>query len=150
MSLQRDSSKDPQRQGSPLRLVLEFYQRVDKPIRSQPTLEIPDSEIRQLLNLLDEESTELKIALGKHDIIDVADALGDIVYVIYGAALQFGIDLDRVLESVHLANMSKPNSDGSVARSREGKILRGDSYRPPAVGEVLGIFDGTGRASDRQ
>ncbi|GAA2074434.1 nucleoside triphosphate pyrophosphohydrolase family protein [Actinomadura alba] len=142
-----DEPSEPSR--TPLRLVLDFYRLVGKPVRAFPTLSVPGEETRQLIDLLDEEIAELKLALGDDDLLGVADALGDIAYVVYGAALQFGIDLDRVLESVHNANMSKPNADGTIVRSGEGKILRGDSYRPPALRSVLGLDEQPPPTGDR-
>jgi predicted HAD superfamily Cof-like phosphohydrolase len=128
---------------SALRLAFDFYRLVDKPIRDRPTIDIPQTEMRQILHLLDEEVTELKLALGGNDLRGVVDALGDIVYVTYGAALQFGVDLERVVLRIHQANMSKPNSDGSILKSSEGKILRGDAYEPPALLEIPALEEAT-------
>jgi predicted HAD superfamily Cof-like phosphohydrolase len=98
---------------------------------------LPTGEVQQLINLLDEEVGELRSALAEDNLVRIADGLGDVVYVAYGAALQFGIDLDVVVKAVHEANMTKPNSDGSIRQSAEGKILRGDSYVPPALEDKL-------------
>jgi predicted HAD superfamily Cof-like phosphohydrolase len=133
-----NSSKD-ERSWSPHRLVDEFYRRVNKTIRSRSTVDLPDSEIREIEELLEEEAGELRQALQARNLVKIADGLGDVVYVVYGAALQFGIPLDDVVQEIHEANMTKPNSDGTVRRSSAGKILRGDSYVPPALEEKLKI-----------
>jgi predicted HAD superfamily Cof-like phosphohydrolase len=122
-----------------LRMVAEFYRRVGKPIRTRPTGSIPSGEVNQLMRLLREEVDELTVAVEAKDVVGIADGLGDIVYVVYGAALQYGIDLDRVLVAIHEANMTKPNADGSIMRARDGKIMRGDSYLEPALREALGL-----------
>jgi predicted HAD superfamily Cof-like phosphohydrolase len=122
---------------SPLELVAEFYRRAEKPIRSQPTAELPREEIRQITALLVEEVGELRSALKRRDLKDIADGLADVIYVVYGAALQFGIDLDDVLLRIHEANMSKSNADGTFPKSKAGKVLRGDMYEPPDLEEEL-------------
>jgi predicted HAD superfamily Cof-like phosphohydrolase len=130
----------PKKHGSvsrPAQLVLEFYGLVGKPIRDSPTASIPDSEKKQVSDLLFEELGELRTGIVKSDIKAIADALADIVYVAYGAALQFGIDLDDAFEVVHAANMSKPNADGSVRMSSTGKILKGDRYLAPDLSQAL-------------
>jgi predicted HAD superfamily Cof-like phosphohydrolase len=133
-----NKSKD-EMSWSPLRLVAEFYRRVNRTIRSRPTIDLPDAEIRQIEELLEEEVDELRKALHDRNLVKIADGLGDVVYVVYGAALQFGIPLDDVVQAIHEANMTKPNSDGTVKRSSAGKILRGDAYVPPALEDKLKI-----------
>lgn len=66
-------------------------------------------------------------------IVPIADALADLVYVAYGAALEFGIDLDAVIREVHASNMSKLNADGTVLRRDDGKILKGDGFFAPRI-----------------
>jgi predicted HAD superfamily Cof-like phosphohydrolase len=128
---------------TPLALVAEFYRRVGRDIRHEPTAKLPEAEVKLLIDLLDEEMGELRDALERRDLIGIADGLGDVVYVAYGAALQFGIDLDVVVKAIHEANMTKPNSDGTIQRSAAGKILRGDSYVPPALEKTLKSSGGT-------
>jgi len=119
---------------SPLELVAQFYQRVGRPIRRRPTAELPSAEVQQLVELLDEEVGELRSALHDSDLVDIADGLGDVVYVAYGAALQYGIDLDVVIRAIHEANMTKEDSD-RVTPGR--KVPRGPSYVPPALEDKL-------------
>ena len=130
---------------TPLALVAEFYRRVGRDIRKEPTTKLSEAEVKLLIDLLNEEMGELRAALEKRDLVGIADGLGDVVYVAYGAALQFGIDLDAVVRAIHDANMTKPNSDGSIRRSAAGKILRGDSYVPPALEKTLKSSEGKDR-----
>ena len=125
-------------------MVQEFYRLVGREIRFKPTVDIPHQEVTQIRQLLLEEMAELTSAMKRNNLVDIADGLGDVVYVLYGAALQYGINLDRVLVAVHQANMSKPNSDGSILRSQGGKILRGDAYNPPAIERALSDKPETG------
>lgn len=113
---------------SPIELVREFYRVVGNPIRESPTADVPDGEVEGIIELLDEEVQELREALGDKDLAGIEEEVGDVLYVVYGIVLQFGIDLDRVLSETHAKNMSKPNADGTVVKSKHGKILRGDVY----------------------
>lgn len=89
-------------------------------------------------NLIEEEVEELRDALHADDIVETADALADIVYVCYGAALEFGIDLDRVLAEVHSSNMSKVWPDGTVHYRQDGKVEKPHgSWRAPNIARVL-------------
>lgn len=93
---------------------------------------------RQLrYDLISEETEELRMALNDLDVVETADALADIVYVAYGAALEFGIDLDAVLAEVHSSNMRKTWDDGKVHRREDGKVLKPPYWEPPNIAEVL-------------
>lgn len=83
------------------------------------------------------EVTEAVIDEGNRDIVETADALADLVYVIYGMALESGIDLDAVLAEVHSSNLSKLMPDGSVKRREDGKVLKGPNFRQPDIAGVL-------------
>ena len=79
-----------------------------------------------------------------HDLVDVdtvayADALADLVYVCFGAAIEAGIDLNMVLRDVHRSNMSKLDADGRPIYREDGKVLKGPHYSAPNIKEVLGL-----------
>ena len=71
------------------------------------------------------------------DAFSVAEAVADIVYVVYGTALTYGIDLDSVLREVHRANMSKLGADGKPLLRQDGKVLKSDRYRPPDIAPIV-------------
>jgi predicted HAD superfamily Cof-like phosphohydrolase len=96
--------------------------------------DLPRAEVQQLMELLDEEVGELRKALQEADLVGIADGLGDVVYVAYGAALQYGIDLDVVIRAIHDANMTKADADEVTLRE---KVPRGESYIPPALEDKL-------------
>ena len=73
----------------------------------------------------------------KEDLVAIADALADIVYVIYGTALTYGIDLDSVLREVHRSNMSKLGGDGKPLLRGDGKVIKSERYFPPDISSVL-------------
>lgn len=114
----------------PADAVLEFHQHFGLPARTIPVDRLPDAEVELRRQLLSEEFTEYLAAAGNGDIVAVADALADMVYVIYGTALHYGIDLDAVLAEVHRANMTKTGHNG-------GKAVKGPGYQPPDIPAVL-------------
>ena len=92
----------------------------------------PDDKITALrYDLIKEELGELREAMDKKDIKEVADALTDILYVTYGAGHAFGIDLDKCFEEVQNSNMSKLGSDGKPIYNDKGKVMKGPNYFKP-------------------
>lgn len=117
-------------------MVREFHETFGLPVRALPTIPLPDEE-KLRVNLLQEEFKEYRTASYDHDIVDIADALADMVYVIYGTALTYGIDLDAVIAEVHRSNMSKLGPDGKPVYRADGKVIKGPHYLPP---DVLGVL----------
>ena len=98
----------------------------------------PDEKITSLrYDLIKEELGELKEAMDKKDIKEVADALTDILYVTYGAGHAFGIDLDKCFEEVQNSNMSKLGSDGKPIYNDKGKVMKGPNYFKPNLGKYV-------------
>ena len=84
-------------------------------------------------NLIHEELAELNAALMSNDLVEVADALGDLLYVVYGAAVSFGIDMEPVFDEIHRTNMLK---DGGGNRA-DGKVSKPADWQPPRIREIL-------------
>ena len=82
-------------------------------------------------DLIKEELEELKVAMENKDLLEVADALTDILYVTYGAGHAFGINLDRCFEEVQNSNMSKLGKDNKPIYNDSGKVLKGPKYFKP-------------------
>jgi predicted HAD superfamily Cof-like phosphohydrolase len=101
-----------------------------------PTTDIPPHlhELRQ--RLFDEEAGELAEAVCGRDIVKIADALGDIVFVAVGTAVTYGIPFDAVLAEVFRSNMTKTNTPA------EAKLVKGPDYEPPRIAELLGKGEG--------
>tara|TARA_B100000575_G_scaffold291729_1_gene298321 strand:- start:1910 stop:2281 length:372 start_codon:yes stop_codon:yes gene_type:complete len=98
----------------------------------------PDQKITSLrYDLIREELGELKEAMDKKDIKEVADALTDILYVTYGAGHAFGIDLDKCFEEVQKSNMSKLGPDGKPIYNDKGKVMKGPNYFKPDLGKFV-------------
>ena len=89
------------------------------------------------INLIEEELIELKDAVNKRDIKEVADALTDILYVTYGAGHAFGINLDNCFEEVQKSNMSKLGVDGKPIYNDQGKVMKGPNYFKPDLKKFL-------------
>jgi predicted HAD superfamily Cof-like phosphohydrolase len=119
--------------------VARFHRAYGLPVRERPVdaLDVGEMALRQAL--MDEEVGELREAALAGDLVEVADALADIVYIAYGTAHVYGIDLDAVLDEVHASNMTKLGPDGRVLRRADGKVLKGPDYRPPDVARALGL-----------
>ena len=89
------------------------------------------------LNLIQEELDELTIAIKENDILEVADALTDILYVTYGAGHAFGINLDKCFDEVQKSNMSKLGKDGKPIYNDKGKVMKGPDYFKPDLSKFL-------------
>lgn len=97
-----------------------------------------DPEVAKLrLDLIAEELDELQEAMEDDDIVEIADAIADILYVTYGTALAYGIDADRCFAEVHRSNMSKLDEEGKPVYRADGKVLKGPHYSPPDLSFVL-------------
>jgi predicted HAD superfamily Cof-like phosphohydrolase len=116
--------------------VQQFHRAADVENPDYPQL--PTYE-RQMLRekLIEEEFWELKQAFSEGDVVAYADAVADLLYVVYGTADEAGIDADAVFAEVHRSNMSKVGADGKVLKRADGKILKPDTYSPPDVESVL-------------
>jgi predicted HAD superfamily Cof-like phosphohydrolase len=119
--------------------VAEFHMAFNLPMRQLPSTEIDDALARLRVALLEEEVGEFVAASEKGDLVGIADALADIIYVIYGTALTYGIDLDTVLREVHRSNMSKLGGDGKPLIREDGKVLKSEKYFPPDIASVLNL-----------
>ncbi len=89
------------------------------------------------LDLISEELEELKNAMTSKDLLEVADALTDILYVTYGAGHAFGINLDKCFDEVQNSNMSKLGSDGKPIYNDLGKVMKGPDYFKPDLSKFL-------------
>ena len=99
---------------------------------------LSNNKINELrISLIKEELDELKKALEDKDILEVADALTDILYVTYGAGHAFGINLDKCFDEVQQSNMSKLGTDGKPIYNEAGKVMKGPNYFKPDLSKFL-------------
>ena len=99
---------------------------------------INNAKINNLrLSLIKEELDELTVAMKNKDLIEVADALTDILYVTYGAGHAFGINLDRCFDEVQKSNMSKLGEDNKPIYNENGKVMKGPNYFKPDLSKFI-------------
>ena len=89
------------------------------------------------VSLINEELEELKKAISERDILEIADALTDLLYVTYGAGHAFGIDLDKCFDEVQNSNMSKLDENGKPIYNELGKVLKGPNYFKPDLRKFI-------------
>ena len=110
--------------------VKTFMETFGQEVKTKPSFS--SDKINTLrYDLIKEELEELKIAMENKDLLEVADALTDILYVTYGAGHAFGIDLDKCFEEVQNSNMSKLGEDGKPIYNDYGKVMKGPKYFKP-------------------
>ena len=107
-----------------------FMKTFGQEVKEKPSFS--SDKINQLrISLIKEELDELKEAMDSRDLLEVADALTDLLYVTYGAGHAFGIDLDKCFEEVQNSNMSKLGDDGKPIYNKFGKVMKGPNYFNP-------------------
>ena len=113
-----------------------FMKTFGQEVKVSPSLSTNQiSELR--VSLINEELEELKAAINKKDLLEVADALTDILYVTYGAGHAFGINLDKCFEEVQNSNMSKLGKDGKPIYNESGKVMKGPNYFRPDLNKFV-------------
>ena len=116
--------------------VKKFMETFGQEIKEKASF--PNDKITSLrYDLIKEELGELKEAMDKKDLKEVADALTDILYVTYGAGHAFGINLDECFKEVQSSNMSKLGSDGKPIYNDKGKVMKGPDYFKPDLGKFV-------------
>lgn len=116
--------------------VGEFMNTFGQEVKTTP--DWPSEDTQKLrLELIAEELEEMWDAIENKDLVSVADALTDILYVTYGAGHAFGIDLDKCFAEVQRSNMSKLGEDGKPIYRDDGKVLKGPNYSEPDLKSIL-------------
>ena len=117
-------------------MVGDFMEAFGQEVLYMPSM--PDTNLAALrLDLINEEVQELRDGLGKRSMLEIADALTDILYVVYGAGHAFGIDLDECFNEVHRGNMTKLGEDGRPLYRDDGKVMKGPNYEDPNLEQFL-------------
>ena len=113
-----------------------FMKTFGQEVKIKPSLST--DKINNLrISLINEELEELKKAIEDKNIIEVADALTDILYVAYGAGHAFGINLDKCFDEVQKSNMSKLGDDGKPIYNENGKVMKGPKYFKPDLSKFI-------------
>ena len=113
-----------------------FMKTFGQEVKNKPSFST--DKINQLrISLIQEELDELKEAMINNDLLEVADALTDLLYVTYGAGHAFGIDLDKCFNEVQNSNMSKLGEDGKPIYNELGKVMKGPNYFKPDLSKFI-------------
>ena len=113
-----------------------FMKTFGQEVKTKPSLST--EKINKLrIDLIKEELEELTEAMNNRDLLEVADALTDILYVTYGAGHAFGIDLDKCFDEVQNSNMSKLDENGKPIYNESGKVMKGPNYFKPDLSKFV-------------
>ena len=116
--------------------VKQFMETFGQEVLNKP--KFPNNKtIKLRIDLIKEELYELEEAINNNNLVEVADALTDILYVTYGAGHAFGIDLDACFEEVQNSNMSKLDKNGNAIYNEDGKVLKGPNYYEPDLKKFI-------------
>lgn len=119
-----------------LGLLREFHETYGHLIATHPSQ--PSDEVKVLrIALMAEELTEVLAAMDEGDLPNIAKELADLLYVVFGTALGYGIPMDEVFAEVHRSNMSKVGEDGKPIFRDDGKVLKGPNFQPADIAPIL-------------
>ena len=113
-----------------------FMKTFGQEVKTKPSLST-DKINKLRVDLIKEELDELQEAIKNNDLLEVADALTDILYVTYGAGHAFGIDLDKCFDEVQNSNMSKLGENGEPIYNESGKVMKGPNYFKPDLSKFV-------------
>ncbi len=113
-----------------------FMKTFNQEVKNKPSFST-DKINKLRIDLIKEELEELTEAMDNRDLLEVADALTDILYVTYGAGHAFGIDLDKCFDEVQSSNMSKLSENGKPIYNESGKVMKGPNYFKPNLSKFV-------------
>lgn len=123
-----------------LEAVEEFHTAFGLGINLKPTADLGTAKNRLRFELMKEENEEYLAAANAGDLVEVADALGDMLYILCGTILEHGMQdkIEEVFEEIQRSNMSKLGADGKPLYREDGKVLKGPHYFEPRLNSILG------------
>jgi len=119
--------------------VQQFHEAFKLGIKQEPTANLGEAKNKLRYNLMAEENDEYFEAAQNDDLVEVADALGDMLYILCGTILEHGMQykIEEVFNEIQRSNMSKLGADGKPIYREDGKVLKGPSYFKPNIKEIL-------------
>ena len=125
-----------------LNAVAEFHNAFDIESADSPIANIPSQTVLLRYNLMKEENEEYLDAAQKKDLVEVADALGDMLYILCGTILSHGMQykITEVFNEIQRSNMSKLGDDGKPIYREDGKVLKGPNYFKPDIKSILNKY----------
>jgi predicted HAD superfamily Cof-like phosphohydrolase len=131
--------ENPLTLGRAINHVRDFHDAFRVPVRHTPSTELPDNEIELRFNLMKEENEEYLEAAQNGDIVEIADALGDMLYILCGTINAHGLQekMASVFEEIQRSNMSKLDDNGEPIYREDGKVLKSSNYFKPDIRSIL-------------
>lgn len=122
-----------------LKAVQEFHEAFGLGIQHKPTTNLKSDKIKLRFNLMAEENEEYLEAAEANDLVEVADALGDMLYILCGTILEHGMQhkIEAVFNEIQRSNMSKLGADGNPIYREDGKVMKGPNYFKPNIPEII-------------
>tara|TARA_B100000575_G_C23017580_1_gene586015 strand:+ start:579 stop:968 length:390 start_codon:yes stop_codon:yes gene_type:complete len=123
----------------PIQAVSEFHKAFGLSIENKPTANISSDISNLRYNLMKEENEEYLEATKKNDLVEIGDALGDMLYILCGTIIAHGFQnkIEEIYDEIQRSNMSKLGSDGKPIYREDGKVLKGPNYFKPDIEKVL-------------
>ncbi|RYD62770.1 MAG: hypothetical protein EOP83_13755 [Verrucomicrobiaceae bacterium] len=123
----------------PFEKLWEFHETYNLSRTKTPELPAPTEKVRKMRrDILQEEFEEYIEGEETNDLVEIADALGDIIYVAFGTAVSYGLPMDEIFDEIHRSNMSKLDPEtGKPIYREDGKVLKGSAYTPPDIRSII-------------
>ena len=122
-----------------IKAVQEFHEAFGLGIHHKPIAKLSASKLKLRFDLMAEENEEYLEAANNNDMVEVADALGDMLYILCGTIIEHGMQhkIEAVFEEIQQSNMSKLGADGQPIYRQDGKVLKGPNYFKPNIKQIL-------------
>jgi predicted HAD superfamily Cof-like phosphohydrolase len=122
-----------------IKAVQEFHESFGLGVQHSPVAKLSAEKLKLRFDLMDEENKEYLEAAENGDLVEVADALGDMLYILCGTILEHGMQykIEEVFEEIQRSNMSKLGEDGQPIYREDGKVLKGPNYFKPNIATIL-------------
>ncbi|ATA67614.1 hypothetical protein CGC48_02575 [Capnocytophaga cynodegmi] len=122
-----------------LKSVADFHKAFRLGTKQEPTVNLKDEIITLRFKLMAEENEEYLEAARNKDIVEVADALGDMLYILCGTIIEHGLQhkIEEVFSEIHRSNMSKLDENGNPIYREDGKVMKGANYFKPNIAKIL-------------
>jgi len=122
-----------------IKAVQEFHEAFGLGVQQQPIANLSMQKLKLRFDLMDEENKEYLEAAENNDLIEVADALGDMLYILCGTILEHGMQhkIEEVFNEIQRSNMSKLGADGKPIYREDGKVMKGPNYFKPNIESIL-------------
>jgi predicted HAD superfamily Cof-like phosphohydrolase len=124
-----------------IKAVQDFHEAFGLGVKHQPVARLSEQKLKLRFDLMDEENKEYLEAAENNDLVEVADALGDMLYILCGTILEHGMQhkIEEVFNEIQRSNMSKLGADGNPIYREDGKVMKGPNYFKPNIESILNL-----------